>query len=74
MWRGDPSRVRPCCPLQEGGMGSSPGLDLSRLPSPSISGQALQEMEGMVGRAHLKLSIESRHLCNLCPKERLGAG
>lgn len=38
-------------------MGSSVGLDLSRLPGPSMSGQALWEMEGLVGRAYLKLSI-----------------
>lgn len=55
-------------------MGSHLGLGLSKLPGPSMSGQALQEMEGVVRRAHLKLSIESRHLCNLCSKERLGAG
>lgn len=73
MWRPDPSRVRPCCPLQEEGMGRSLGLDLSRLPSPSTSDQALQEMECLVGRACLKLSIESRRLCNLGPKEELGA-
>lgn len=58
MWRADPNRVRPCCPFQEEGMGSSVGLDLSRLPSLSRSGQSLQEMEGLVGRAHQSFPLK----------------
>lgn len=54
-------------------MGRSLGLGCSTLPGPSMSGFTLQKMEGLVGRVHLTLSIKSRHLFNLCLKERRSA-